>query len=261
MSPCWRWQVYVTLGTGPSAMRGHCPRDLLSATQLRTPGSFFGDPGLQACPWTLWTFRNQSPKALSPAMEIAQGEFGATLCLLFIYFLVPGTQNNLGPFWFLFRQSGFLGKALGASCLVEGTSFFTVRKSRSAFFILSLPPPLPPPLPLPPPPPPPSAYHLCSKTKLSAFSFLASFPLQLSGPDPSKWHLNGSNSTHCFVVIFFSCSTLYPRASYESCFHLYLESLHFSASIVNSLLRWPKWPHWPPVSLFVPTGVVIPPNT
>lgn len=136
MSPCWRWQVCVTLGTGPSAIRGHCLRDLLSATQIRTPGSFFGDPGLQACPWTLWTFRNQSPKALSPAMEIAQGEFGATLCLLFLYFLVPGTQNNLGPFWFLFRQSGFLGKALGDSCLVVGTSFFTVRKSRSAFFML-----------------------------------------------------------------------------------------------------------------------------
>lgn len=153
-------------------------------------------------------------------MEIAQGEFGATLCLLILYFLVPGTQNNLGPFWFLFWQSRFLDKALGASCLVVGTFFFTVRKSWSAFFILPLPPPPPP----PPSPPPPSAYQLCSKTKLSAFSFLASFPLQLSGPDPSKWHLNESSSSHCFVVIFFSCSTLYPRASCEFCSHLYLES-------------------------------------
>lgn len=164
--PMLGMQVYVTQGTGSSAIRGHCPRDLLSATQSQDSGGVSLVTLGSQSPWILWTFRNQSPQALSPAMEIAQDEFGATLCLLILYFLVPGTQKNLGPFWFLFWQSRFLDEALGASCLVVGTFFFTVRKSWSAFFTLPLPPPPPP----PPSPPPPSAYHLCSKSKLSAFS-------------------------------------------------------------------------------------------
>lgn len=126
--PMLGMQVYVTQGTGSSAIRGHCPRDLLSATQSQDSGGVSLVTLGSQSPWILWTIRNQSPQALSPAMEIAQGEFGATLCLLILYFLVPGTQKNLGPFWFLFWQSRFLDKALGASCLVVGTFFFTVRK-------------------------------------------------------------------------------------------------------------------------------------